>query len=88
MIPATLAPNGTAAFTVQPKTRAWRGRLFETLTIPSGSDGTSASVKLSFTVAFATGSDKAIMLGASNISGYDSTNGYDYIYYANGTIAP
>ncbi|WP_162613988.1 S-layer homology domain-containing protein [Flavonifractor sp. An10] len=35
------------------------------------------------TVAFATGSDKAIMLGASNISGYDSTNSYDYIYFGN-----
>ena len=30
------------------------------------------ALNLSFTVAFATGSDKAIMLGASNISGYDS----------------
>lgn len=30
---------------------------------------------------FAAGGDKSIMLGASNISSYDSTNGYDYIYY-------
>lgn len=40
------------------------------------------------TVAFATGSDKAIMLGASNISGYDSTNGYDYIYYGKWNSSP
>ena len=40
------------------------------------------------TVAFATGSDKAIMLGASNISGYDSTNGYDYIYYGTWNSSP
>ena len=40
------------------------------------------------TVAFATGSDKAIMLGASNISGYDSTNGYDYIYYGEWDNSP
>lgn len=33
------------------------------------------------TAAFAANNDKAIQLGASNISGYDSTNGYDYIYY-------
>lgn len=35
------------------------------------------------TVAFAAGTDtgKAIQIGASGISGYDSTNGYDYIYY-------
>ncbi len=33
------------------------------------------------TVAFAADTGKAIQLGASNISGYDSTNGYDYIYY-------
>ena len=37
------------------------------------------------TVAFATESDKAIMLGTGNISGYDSTNGYDYIYFGNWT---
>ena len=84
---ATLAPNGTAAFTVQPKTGLGAGDYSETLTI-SGSDGTSASVKLSFTVAFATESDKAIMLGASNISGYDSTNGYDYIYYGEWDNSP
>ena len=35
------------------------------------------------TVAFATESDKAIMLDTGNISGYDSTKGYDYIYYGN-----
>ena len=35
------------------------------------------------TAAFAAGTDtgKAIQLGTSGISGYDSTNGYDYIYY-------
>ena len=34
------------------------------------------------TAAFAAGTDtgKAIQLGTSGISGYDSTNGYDYIY--------
>ena len=84
---ATLAPNGTADFTVQPNTGLAVGSHSETLNI-SGSDGTSASVKLSFTVAFATGSDKAIMLGASNISGYDSTNGYDYIYYGEWDNSP
>lgn len=45
-------------------------------------------VGIMHTAAFAANNDKAIQLGASNISGYDSTNGYDYIYYANGTIAP
>ena len=36
------------------------------------------------TAAFAAGTDtgKAIQLGTSGISGYDSTNGYDYIYYS------
>ena len=33
-------------------------------------------------------SDKAIMLGASNISGYDNTNGYDYIYYGTWSSSP
>ena len=33
------------------------------------------------TTAFALDGDKAIMLGTSGISGYDSTNGYDYIYF-------
>ena len=84
---ATLAPNGTAAFTVQPKTGLGAGDYSETLTI-SGSDGTSASVQLSFTVAFAANNDKAIQLGASNISGYDSTNGYDYIYYGEWDNSP
>ena len=37
------------------------------------------------TVAFATGSDKAIMLDTGNISGYDSTNSYDYIYFGSWT---
>lgn len=40
------------------------------------------------TVAFATGSDKAIMLDTGNISGYDSTNGYDYIYYGTWNSSP
>ena len=36
------------------------------------------------TAAFAAGTDtgNAIQLGTSGISGYDSTNGYDYIYYS------
>ena len=48
---ATLALDGTATFTVQPKTGLAIGSQSETLNI-SGSDGTSASasVKLSFTV--------------------------------------
>ena len=46
---ATLAPNGTASFTAQPKTRLGAGDYSETLTI-SGSNNTSASVKLSFEV--------------------------------------
>ena len=33
--------------------------------------------------AFAAEGDKTIMLGTSGISGYDGTNGYDYIYYGN-----
>ena len=33
------------------------------------------------TTAFAAGGDKAIMLGTSGISGYDSAAGYDYIYF-------
>lgn len=46
---ATLAPNGTAAFTVQPNTGLDVGSHDDTLNI-SGSNGTNASVKLSFTV--------------------------------------
>ena len=46
---ATLAPNGTASFTAQPKTGLGAGDYSETLTI-SGSNSTSASVKLSFEV--------------------------------------
>ena len=85
---ATLAPNGTAAFTVQPKTGLGASDYSETLTI-SGSNGTSANVQLSFTVAFATGSDKAIMLGTSGISDPTSTQNSsgthytpsDYVYF-------
>ena len=35
------------------------------------------------TTAFAAEGDKTIMLGTNGISGYDGTNGYDYIYYGN-----
>lgn len=35
------------------------------------------------TAAFAADGDTAIMLGTNGISGYDSTNGYDYIYFGN-----
>ena len=35
------------------------------------------------TAAFAADGDKAIMLGTNGISSYDSTNGYDYIYFGN-----
>lgn len=39
------------------------------------------------TAVFAAGTDtgKAIQLGTSGISGYDSTNGYDYIYFGSWT---
>ena len=42
------------------------------------------------TAAFAAGTDtgKAIQIGASGISGYDSTNGYDYIYYGTWSSDP
>ena len=40
------------------------------------------------TVAFATGSDKAIQLGAGGISGYSDTNSYDYIYYGTWNDSP
>ena len=40
------------------------------------------------TAAFAANNDKAIQLGASNISGYDITNGYDYIYYGEWDNSP
>lgn len=42
------------------------------------------------TAAFAAGTDtgKAIQIGASGISGYDSTNGYDYIYYGAWSSSP
>ncbi len=40
------------------------------------------------TAAWAADADKAIMLGASNISGYDSTNSYDYIYYGTWSNSP
>lgn len=40
------------------------------------------------TVAFAADTGKAIQLGASNINGYDSTNGYDYIYYGEWNSSP
>ena len=46
---ATLAPNGTAAFTVQPKTGLAAGSYDETLTI-SGDNNTSANIALSFEV--------------------------------------
>lgn len=46
---ATLAPNGTAAFTIQPKTGLGADDYSETLTI-SGSNGTNANVQLSFAV--------------------------------------
>ena len=38
--------------------------------------------------AFALDGDKTIMLGTSGISGYDSTNGYDYIYYGTWSNSP
>ena len=72
---ATLASDGTATFTVQPNTGLAVGSHSETLNI-SGSDGTSASVKLSFTVAFATESDKAIMLGTEHLQGGQADNIY------------
>ena len=40
------------------------------------------------TTAFALDGDKTIMLGTSGISGYDSTNGYDYIYYGEWNSSP
>ena len=42
------------------------------------------------TSALAAGTDtgKAIQLGTSGISGYDSTNGYDYIYYGEWNSSP
>ena len=46
---ATLAPNGTAAFTVQPNTGLGVGTYAETLTV-SGDNNVSASIELSFTV--------------------------------------
>ena len=46
---AILAPNGTAQFTVQPKTGLGVGTYSETITI-SGSNGASASLAASFTV--------------------------------------
>ena len=39
------------------------------------------------TTTFALDGDKTIMLGTSRISGYDSTKGYDYIYYGNWTAS-
>ena len=38
--------------------------------------------------AFAADTDKAIQLGTGSISGYDSTNGYDYIYYGTWNSSP
>ncbi len=46
---ATLAPNGTAAFTVQPNTGLTAGDYDETLIVSGGSD-VSASIELSFEV--------------------------------------
>lgn len=46
---ATLAPNGTAAFTVQPNTGLTAGDYDEMLTVSGGSD-VSASIELSFEV--------------------------------------
>ena len=46
---ATLAPDGTAAFTVQPNTGLTAGDYDETLTVSGGSD-VSASIELSFEV--------------------------------------
>ena len=38
--------------------------------------------------AFAADTDKAIQLGTGSISGYDSTTGYDYIYYGTWNSSP
>ena len=40
------------------------------------------------TTAFAADGDKTIMPGTSGISGYDGTNGYDYIYYGTWNSSP
>lgn len=40
------------------------------------------------TTAFAAEGDKTIMPGTSGISGYDGTNGYDYIYYGTWNGSP
>ena len=40
------------------------------------------------TTAFAADGDKTIMPGTSGISGWDSTNGYDYIYYGTWNGSP
>lgn len=40
------------------------------------------------TTAFAADGDKTIMPGTSGISGYDGTNGYDYIYYGTWNGSP
>ena len=37
------------------------------------------------TAAWAADADKTIMWGTSGISGYDSTDGYDYIYFGSWT---
>ena len=69
---AVLAPNGTATFTVQPETELGAGDYSETLTI-SGSNGTSASVELSFKVL------ETYTLTVNLNGGSGSTTGGEYI---------
>ncbi len=69
---ATLAPNGTATFTVQPETGLAAGDYSETLAI-SGSNGTNASVELSFEVL------ETHTLTVNLNGGSGSTTGGEYI---------
>ena len=75
---ATLAPNGTAKFTVQPNTGLDAGSHSETLTI-SDSNGASASVELSFAV------NAVYTLTVELNGGSGSTTGGEY---AEGTAVP
>lgn len=74
---ATLAPNGTAAFTVQPKTGLGAGDYSETLTV-SGSDDTSANVQLSFAVTETAPVTYTLTVNLNGGSGSGSTTDGEY----------
>ena len=76
--------DGTAEVTIP------AGLAYGTYTLYAFSEQYNGDYKTDYASAFAEVSltvapDKAIQLGTSGIAGYDSTNGYDYIYFGSWT---